>query len=113
MGLLLFATAIYRVWDHPAFKEILENRIQVLSKSIALGDKTPSKTIRLKISGMICISCEQKIKNALMKLQGVKKVDLTYSQEAATIIVNPQRLSADALIETVVKTGYQATEIVE
>lgn len=108
LGALFFAAAIYRASDNPAIKTFLTRKIQTLQQAVGINDGTPSKVISLKVSGMTCSGCEANIENALLKLQGVKNVEANYKQGSATVIVNPQIVDTQILIEAINKAGYRA-----
>jgi copper chaperone CopZ len=110
LGALFFAAAIYRASDNPAIKTFLTRKIQTLQKAVRTDDSTPSKIIFLEVNGMTCSGCEANIKNALIKLRGVKKVEANFKQESATVTVNPQIVDTPILIETINQAGYRATQ---
>lgn len=109
-GVLFLATAIYFAWDYSRFRTFLTSKMEILPKAIASDDKTPSKVISLKISGMTCGGCEAHIEDALIKLQGVKKVEVNYKQGSAIVTINPEEVDAQVLVETVTKAGYSADQ---
>ncbi|MBS3149452.1 heavy metal translocating P-type ATPase [Candidatus Woesearchaeota archaeon] len=57
---------------------------------------------------MHCESCEITLKRAFKKLNDVKDVKLSYDNEIAEIIYNPD-INIDSVIETIRSVGYDAT----
>jgi len=66
------------------------------------------KTLKLRISGMHCESCERTLKRAIGKLPNIQEVKLKYDNEIAEIIYN-QEININELIETIRQVGYDAT----
>src|SRR3989338_1060579 len=66
------------------------------------------KTLKLRISGMHCESCERTLKRAIGKLPNIQEVKLKYDNEIAEIVYN-QEININELIETVRQVGYDAT----
>jgi len=73
--------------------------------SRALGVKV--QTIELDVQGMTCASCAARIEKKLNRLEGVNAT-VNFATEKATVHVG-SGTTAQALIETIEKTGYQAT----
>ena len=64
----------------------------------------------LKISGMTCGSCVQKIENALKSAKGTKIPKVSLAKEKATVYFDPKTTSADSLVEAINKLGkYHAS----
>ena len=63
--------------------------------------------VELAISGMTCASCANRIERKLNKLDGVVAT-VNYATEKARVTY-PEPLSAEDLISTVRKAGYDAT----
>ena len=45
-------------------------------------------SIKLKVKGMMCEGCENRLKNSLKSLKGVKNVEASYKEENVTISGN-------------------------
>ena len=65
------------------------------------------QTIELDVQGMTCASCAARIEKKLNRLEGVNAT-VNFATEKATVHVG-SGTTAQALIETIEKTGYQAT----
>lgn len=46
------------------------------------------KEIKIKVSGMMCSGCENRIKNALEAIEGVESVEATHIEGIVTVILN-------------------------
>lgn len=71
---------------------------------------TPTSLINLNVQGMTCTGCETSIKLAVKKIAGVKKVDASFSDETATVTINPEKVQAQQIIEAINKIGYTASQ---
>jgi Cu+-exporting ATPase len=69
--------------------------------------RTAVKTIELDVQGMTCASCATRIEKKLNRLDGVDAT-VNYATEKAVVHVG-SGTTAQALIETIKKTGYGAT----
>jgi len=64
----------------------------------------------LKISGMTCGSCVEKIENALMKVKGVNSTKVSLAKQKATVLFDPEITSASLLVNAINKLGkYKGT----
>lgn len=61
----------------------------------------------LKISGMHCLDCAVKVKNALAAVPGVEHAEVKYVRKQATVQVD-ELVPVTALVEAVKKAGYGA-----
>ena len=70
---------------------------------------TDSAFYTLDIQGMTCASCVGRIERALQKIPDIDKVTVNLATEQARIrLIANSALSADDLIQTIQKTGYEA-----
>jgi len=65
-----------------------------------------SGNIVLKISGMICNKCEETIKNAVSKCNGVKDAWVSHKEDEAIITVDIFKVDINKLKESAEDTGY-------
>ena len=66
--------------------------------------------VNLKIGGMTCASCAQRIERSLDGADGVANVSVNFAAEKATVEYNPAVISKHDLEEIVDKTGYDVVE---
>jgi Cu+-exporting ATPase len=62
----------------------------------------------IKIGGMTCAACSQRVEKAIAKLEGISSVSVNLATEKATFEYDPQVIRLSDIKECVVKTGYQA-----
>ena len=61
----------------------------------------------LKIGGMTCAACSQRVEKAIAKLEGIKTVSVNLATEKATLEYDPQVIRISAVKDCIIKTGYQ------
>lgn len=71
-----------------------------------LADTDKHTTTTLKVSGMTCSSCVQRVEKNLSNLTGVIEANVNFATEKATVTYNNSQISVDDLKETVEKAGY-------
>ncbi|GHV08606.1 hypothetical protein AGMMS50229_17280 [Campylobacterota bacterium] len=69
-----------------------------------------SATATLYIDGMRCAACRDRIKRALAKLGGVIGAEVSYENGSATVEYNEAVVNLQALIQSIEKLGYGATD---
>ncbi|HPG41731.1 MAG TPA: heavy-metal-associated domain-containing protein [bacterium] len=80
-----------------------------LTVSLYAGDcKTAGSTaVNMKISGMTCDNCVQKVKTSLEKVDGVTGVDVTLTGNTAAVTFDPNKTSTEKLQAAVQATGFK------
>ncbi|HHW24993.1 MAG TPA: heavy metal transporter [Clostridiales bacterium] len=68
------------------------------------------KQLKLYIDGMTCAGCEARIKSALIKIDGVKGVSVSYKAGVAEIEFGEGKVSAGELITKIEELGYKVSE---
>lgn len=63
----------------------------------------------LEIEGMSCAACAARIEKALESAPGVQQASVNFAAAKAYVDYDPQQTSVQKLLETVERTGYQAT----
>jgi Cu+-exporting ATPase len=61
----------------------------------------------IKIGGMTCAACSQRVEKAIAKLEGISKVSVNLATEKATLEYDPQVIRLSAVKDCIVNTGYQ------
>ena len=67
---------------------------------------------RVKIEGMKCEGCANRVKNAISDLKGVKKIDVNLSNKEA-IITYKKELSNDDINRKISALGFSVVEIID
>ncbi|MGB4589886.1 MAG: sulfite exporter TauE/SafE family protein [Clostridiaceae bacterium] len=61
---------------------------------------------KIRLEGLSCIGCEQKVEKALGKLNGISKIKVSYASNSAFIIYSPEKIDLPEIYRTIKKTGY-------
>lgn len=64
------------------------------------------KEITLKISGMMCGGCENRVKNAVGNIEGVEKVTADHTTGKVVVTAN-DNVTEEAVRETIEDIGYE------
>lgn len=64
----------------------------------------------LKVEGMHCEGCTQRVTNVLERLNGVQTADVELENETARVEHTPTAPSVDEMKEAVEKAGYTARQ---
>lgn len=67
--------------------------------------------INLKIGGMTCINCKSKIENALVSLDGIKKVDVSWEKGRADIEYDEEKINLNEIQEIIESLDYKVENI--
>lgn len=65
--------------------------------------------IKLKISGMTCSGCEQRIESRLGKVMGIKTVEADYAKESASVTYDSNEVELEAITNILENMGYTAS----
>ncbi|WP_252501635.1 heavy metal translocating P-type ATPase [Sporosarcina sp. Marseille-Q4943] len=68
---------------------------------------TTEKT--LKINGMTCAACANRIEKGLSKIEGVEKANVNFAMENSTIVFDPDKTNVDEFKSRIEKLGYSVT----
>jgi Cu2+-exporting ATPase len=66
------------------------------------------RRIGLGLSGMYCAACAITVEDALLKVPGVREVQVQSASQRARILVDPAQVSLSALVSAVQRVGYRA-----
>ncbi|WP_292680185.1 cation transporter [Microbacterium sp. SCN 69-37] len=66
--------------------------------------------VTLKIEGMTCTGCEQRLGTALRRLEGVSEARADHRTGELTIRYDPDATDREALEERVVVAGYEVAD---
>lgn len=67
--------------------------------------------LTLRIDGMHCGGCEDRVQNALSRAEGIRSVDADHEQVTATVTLVAGQEDEQALREAVEDLGYEVTGI--
>ncbi|HBL66267.1 MAG TPA: heavy metal translocating P-type ATPase, partial [Achromobacter sp.] len=73
---------------------------------------SPSSTqLELAIEGMTCASCVKRVEKALTQVPGVAQAQVNLATERALVSFDANAAQPQALVDAVVKMGYEARPI--
>lgn len=64
------------------------------------------RTLTLDIDGMHCAGCARALERALTRAPGVRTVRVSYDDEAARLLIDPDLASVESLTAVVERAGY-------
>jgi mercuric ion binding protein len=67
-----------------------------------------SQTVKLKVTGITCAGCSKHIHEALIEQEGILDNQVEYPGDLAIVTYNPDKITVQKIIETVVTAGYRA-----
>ena len=67
------------------------------------------KQINLKVNGMVCNGCENRVKNVLKNIEGVSDVTASYKSGVVTVTLD-EEITEDLIQETIENLGYEIIE---
>lgn len=82
-----------------------ENNSSEVQKTKKLG----RRELLLPVAGMHCANCSNTISRTLKRLDGVAEAEVSYANEQAKIIFDPNVLDAEKIIQSIDGIGYKAT----
>jgi copper chaperone CopZ len=74
-----------------------------------VGDVGRDQLALIKIEGMHCHKCEQKIQKALTRHPGVHEVEVDFASGQASVLYDQKSVTVAKLMEAVNGAGYRAT----
>jgi len=74
----------------------------------AYADVENKEEVVLRVDGMTCGGCENAVKAALLKCNGVKDAEVSHKEGKAVVKVEEGEVQTDELIAAVEKTGFSA-----
>jgi len=75
------------------------------SNIISAGEKKNEKVVKIK--GMTCTACESKVKEALLKVDGVKSAEVSYKTGEAKVVLASDKVDLKKINTAVMKSGFQ------
>ena len=67
------------------------------------------KEIKLKINGMMCEGCENRVKSAVSLIEGVEKVDADHNTGIVTL-TSKEDIDISKIKEKIIDIGYEIEE---
>uniref|UniRef100_A0A4W5KAY7 P-type Cu(+) transporter n=1 Tax=Hucho hucho TaxID=62062 RepID=A0A4W5KAY7_9TELE len=67
------------------------------------------QVVKMRIEGMVCLSCTTTIEGKIGKLKGVEKIKVVLDSQEATVLYLPYLITIDDIIAQIAKAGFKAT----
>lgn len=67
------------------------------------------QTVELFVEGMTCAACPLTVKQALSKVKGVSKTDVSFQKKVAVVTFDDAQTSVQALTKATTDVGYPST----
>uniref|UniRef100_A0A4W5RNF6 P-type Cu(+) transporter n=1 Tax=Hucho hucho TaxID=62062 RepID=A0A4W5RNF6_9TELE len=84
--------------------------IPALIGALQLGEVVnPVSLVKMRIEGMVCLSCTTTIEGKIGKLKGVEKIKVVLDSQEATVLYLPYLISIDDIITQIAKAGFKST----
>ena len=68
-----------------------------------------TQTVTLSVPGMTCAACPLTVKQALSKVQGVSKTEVSYEKKQAVVSFDDAKTNIQALTKATANAGYPST----
>ena len=68
-----------------------------------------TQTVTLAVPGMTCAACPLTVKQALNKVKGVSKAEVSYEKRQAVVSFDDTKTNAQALTKATADAGYPST----
>lgn len=70
-------------------------------------DDTAVHSVLLRVEGMTCTGCEERIGKVLARLDGVRQAAADHRAGEVTVAFDPARVAPEALAERVERAGFR------
>lgn len=68
------------------------------------------ETITLRVTGMTCGGCENSVKRALGRLDGVGDVEASHAGQSVRVSLDPARVTVDQIRERIAAIGFTVAD---
>ena len=74
----------------------------------ASAQATRTERLTLRVEGMHCGSCAERIEDTVRALDGVVSADVDFEQTRAIVVYDPRRISPSRIIAAIEDAGFRA-----
>ncbi len=67
------------------------------------------ETVLLQVEGMTCTGCEQRVANALRRLEGVREAAADHVTGRVQVALSGEGVEPAVLVERITRVGYEVT----
>ncbi len=82
----------------------------VLMLALSVTAVGGDKKLNIKVDGMTCNGCVNKVKTTLEKVDGVKSADVSLESNSAVVLYDDSKTEEGKLKEAVNSTGFKAVD---
>jgi copper chaperone CopZ len=75
--------------------------------------KQNSKVVKIKVEGMNCGRCVSRVEQSVNDLAGVKNTSVNIMTDEAVVVFDASQTKVFAIINSIERLGYSATEFTE
>ena len=68
------------------------------------------KSVTLKVEGLRCNGCSDKVRSRMAAQPGVKTTDVSFDQAQARILYDPQATDEGQLVDAIQELGYRVVD---
>lgn len=80
-----------------------------LATALAVPAWAATKTVTLSVPGMTCAACPITVKQALSKVDGVQKAEVSFEKLEAVVMFDDAKTNVAALTKATENAGYPST----
>lgn len=80
-------------------------RVEPLAKPLDLNALRKAQAIYFAVSGIGCQTCATRVRNGLLKMDGVLLAEINLNQSIAAVAYDPQQTTTDLLKQAVINAG--------
>lgn len=66
--------------------------------------------VAIGVKGMSCSGCEQRLEQALTRLQGIARVSADHVSERVEVVLDPARVSGAEMRNCIERAGFEVVE---
>ncbi|KAJ8015044.1 hypothetical protein DPEC_G00022050 [Dallia pectoralis] len=84
----------------------------IVPATVTMSDPATSslpQVVKMRVEGMVCLSCTTTIEGKIGKLKGVQKIKVVFDSQEATVLYLPYLITIDDIIAQIAKAGFKAT----
>lgn len=70
-----------------------------------------SERVTIKVDGMTCGGCENSVKTALERLDGVQVLEASHADGSVEVLFDPERVDRAALAGAIEEAGYDVAAV--
>ncbi|KAF4104622.1 hypothetical protein G5714_013953 [Onychostoma macrolepis] len=92
--------------------ERLEDVMSCLAPDVQVGPSSRSSSgveaVKMRIEGMVCLSCTTTIEGKIGKLKGVEKIKVSLESQEAAVVYLPYVVTVDEIVNQIEVAGFKA-----